>query len=177
MRKKSVFCVARSREQAGQIVERLKESGFEHDDISVLMPDHQIGRVPARNGKMSGASAHETLSAAAHFHGLRRMILPDFGPCLAAGPIAVTLGAAAVGTTDACITDVLMGMGVADYEAQRYEDKVGEGNVFIAAHTSDKIDQVAEVLDIYETEMAEYLSTAAESGRMRNQLRPQSSSW
>jgi hypothetical protein len=39
MSKKSVFCIATSRVQAEQIVDRLKSANFSNNDISALFPD------------------------------------------------------------------------------------------------------------------------------------------
>ena len=39
MSKKSVFCIATSRDQADRIVTRLKDENFSNNDISVLFPD------------------------------------------------------------------------------------------------------------------------------------------
>ena len=46
-----VFCIAKSHQQAEQIVERLQSSGFPASEISILLPDtesrHNIGPVKA----------------------------------------------------------------------------------------------------------------------------------
>ena len=39
MSKKSVFCLATSRDQAERIVDQLKAANFSNNDISVLFPD------------------------------------------------------------------------------------------------------------------------------------------
>jgi hypothetical protein len=44
MSKKSVFCIATSRGQAEQIVDRLKSANFSNNDISVLFPDKETNR-------------------------------------------------------------------------------------------------------------------------------------
>ena len=41
---KAVFCIAKSEEQATQIVNQLKEAGFSNDDVSVLLPDRAGSR-------------------------------------------------------------------------------------------------------------------------------------
>ena len=44
MSKKSVFCIATSREQADRIVDQLKTANFSNNDISVLFPDKGTSR-------------------------------------------------------------------------------------------------------------------------------------
>ena len=49
MSKKSVFCIATSRNQADQIVDQLKTAGFSNNDISALFADKGTDR-PANKG-------------------------------------------------------------------------------------------------------------------------------
>lgn len=42
--KRSIYCIARSVEQAEAIVEALRVDGFSNNDISVLFPDKQGSR-------------------------------------------------------------------------------------------------------------------------------------
>jgi hypothetical protein len=44
MSKKSVFCIATSRDQADRLVTRLKDENFSNNDISVLFPDKDTSR-------------------------------------------------------------------------------------------------------------------------------------
>jgi hypothetical protein len=61
-----VFCIAKSRSQAEQIVENLQTAGFPSDEISILLPDtegrHDIGPVKATKapeGAATGAATGE----------------------------------------------------------------------------------------------------------------------
>jgi hypothetical protein len=63
MSKKSVFCIATSREQADRIVDQLKTANFSNNDISVLFPDKGTTRdfaheknTKAPEGAVTGAS-------------------------------------------------------------------------------------------------------------------------
>ena len=47
------------------------------------------------------------------------------------------LGGAAVGTATGGITGMLVGYGMPEYEAKRYEGKVKAGNILISIHTED----------------------------------------
>ena len=44
MSKKSVFCIATTRDQADRIVDQLKAADFSNNDISVLFPDKNTSR-------------------------------------------------------------------------------------------------------------------------------------
>jgi hypothetical protein len=161
MSRKSVFCTVRTRHQAEQIVQRLQAAGFATNEISLLLPDQHVAKSGAR-GKPAKAAAGDGSAPTSRLVGVRKLNVPDFGPCLAAGPVATALSAAAVGASTTGIAEVLAGMGLAGFEAQRYEDKVGEGNIFIAAHADDAV-EAAGVVHIFDSEEAEHLSTAVES--------------
>jgi len=156
----SVFCIVRSREQAEQIVENLEKEEFNHEAISLLMLDQQVGRSVAR-ARVGHNHQREMRAGPGRLSGLKRFTVADFGTCLTAGPVALALAAAADSSSSGVVR-VLMSMGVAQYAARRYEDKVGEGNIFLGVHAEDG-DLAAIALDIFETELAEHISTAAET--------------
>ena len=63
MSKSQVFCIAKTRSQAEQIIERLQASYFPTEEISILLPDtegrHDIGHVKATKapeGATTGAA-------------------------------------------------------------------------------------------------------------------------
>jgi beta-phosphoglucomutase-like phosphatase (HAD superfamily) len=67
--------------------------------------------------------------------GIGTLMIPGVGPFIAAGPIIAALagaGAAAEGLTGA-----LIGMGMPEYEARQYEEKMKGGNILISVHTED----------------------------------------
>jgi uncharacterized membrane protein len=47
------------------------------------------------------------------------------------------LGGAAVGATVGGITGALIGMGIPEYEAKRYEGKIRDGRILLSVHTED----------------------------------------
>ena len=71
MSKKSVFCIATSRNQADQIVDRLKTESFSNHDISVLFPDKGTARdfaheknTKAPEGVVAGAGTGSVIGGA-----------------------------------------------------------------------------------------------------------------
>lgn len=174
MSKKSVFCIATSRTQAEQIVDRLKAAGFSNNDISGLFPDkagtrdfaHEKG-TKAPEGAATGAGSGAVLGGALGWlAGIGALAIPGVGPLIAAGPIVAALSGAAVGGAVGGVTGALIGMGIPEYEAKRYEGKVQQGNILISVHTDDS-DEVKRAKEIFEKSGAQDIATAGEAGVSR----------
>lgn len=166
----SVFCTVNSRDQATKIVEKLKISGFSSSDISVLLPDKSNTRdfaheqnTKAPEGAATGATTGAALGGGLGWlAGIGALAIPGLGPLIAAGPIMAALTGAAVGGTVGGVTGALIGMGVPEFEAKRYEGKVKGGAALISVH-SESSDETARVKKIFEDSEAEDISTAAEA--------------
>jgi hypothetical protein len=171
MSNKSVFCIVNSSVQASQIVERLKREGFTSTDISVLFPDKTGTRdfalekgTKAPEGAVTGVSTGAILGGALGWlAGIGALAIPGVGPFVAAGPIAAALSGAAVGGAVGGIAGSLVGMGIPEFEAKRYEGKVKQGGVLLSVHT-DSSEQVKRAKKIFEEAGAEDISTAGEAG-------------
>lgn len=166
----SVYCLAQSEAQAVRIAERLRTEGFTPGDISVLLPDRGGTRDFAVNNSTKlpeGAAAGATAGAAVGgalgwMAGIGMLAIPGLGPLIAAGPIMATLSGMAAGGTLGGLSGALVGMGVPEYEAQRYEGKLKEGNLLISVHT-DNSDESARVRQIFTDEKADAISTGEEA--------------
>src|ERR1051325_640740 len=145
MAKTQVFCIAKSRSQAEQIVERLQSSGFPSSEISILMPEtdgkHDIGHVKATKapeGATTGAAAGGlTGGVIGLLAGIGALAIPGVGPLIAAGPIVATLTGLGVGGALGGITGALIGMGIPEYEAKRYEGRVKQGGMLLSVHSDN----------------------------------------
>jgi uncharacterized membrane protein len=72
------------------------------------------------------------------------------------------LGGAAVGTAAGGIIGALVGLGIPEFEAKRYDAKIREGNILISVHTDDgKQRDVAK--DIFKRHNADDISSASEA--------------
>lgn len=171
MSKKSVFCIATSSAQANQIVDGLKEEGFSNNDISALFPDkdgtrdfaHEKG-TKAPEGAATGAGSGAVLGGALGWlAGIGALAIPGVGPFVAAGPIAAALSGAAIGGTVGGIAGALIGMGIPEYEAKRYEGKIKEGGILISVHADDS-DEITRAKNIFERNGAQDIATAGEAG-------------
>jgi hypothetical protein len=150
MSSNTIYCLAVNRAQASNIVSRLKEAGFEDRDISVLFADKEDTKEFAKekhtsNPETKGAEGTATGAGAGGvvggtlglLAGIGTLLIPGVGPFLAAGPIAATLGGAAVGATVGGLAGGLIGLGIPEIDAKHYEEKVKEGNLLIAVEAKD----------------------------------------
>jgi hypothetical protein len=169
MAKKSVICIATSRNQAEQIVDQLKAANFSNNDISVLFPDKESNRdfaheknTKAPEGAVTGASSGGVLGGALGWLvGIGALAIPGVGPFIAAGPIMAALGGAAIGATAGGIAGGLIGLGIPEMEAKVYEGKIKDGNILIAVHTEDS-DEVKSAKEIFERAGARDIATTGE---------------
>jgi hypothetical protein len=170
MSKKSVFCIATSRDQADQIVDRLKTASFSNNDISVLFPDKGTTRdfaheknTKAPEGAVAGAGAGGVIGGALGWiAGIGALAIPGVGPFIAAGPIMAALSGVAIGAAAGGIGGGLIGLGIPELEARRYEGKVKEGNILISVHTDDA-GEIARAKDIFNQAGAQDICTASEA--------------
>lgn len=145
MSQKSVFCIATSRDQADQIVDDLRAASFSPNDISALFSDQHTSHdfahdkhTKAPEGAVTGASTGVVIGGTLGWiAGIGSLAIPGFGPFIAAGPIMAALGGAAIGAAVGGITGALIGMGIPEIEARRYEGKLQDGNILISVHTEN----------------------------------------
>src|SRR5689334_7850584 len=170
MSKKSVFCIATSREQADRIVDHLKSANFSNNDISVLFPDRETTRGFAHEkntkgpeGAVAGASAGGVVGGALGWiAGIGALAIPGVGPFIAAGPIVAALSGVAIGATVGGIAGGLIGLGIPEIEARRYEGKIKEGNILISVHTEDS-GEIARAKDILTQDGAQDVCVTGEA--------------
>jgi uncharacterized membrane protein len=93
--------------------------------------------------------------------GAGAIAIPGVGPFIAAGPIMAALGGAAVGAATGGLAGALIGMGIPEYEAKRYENRVHQGATLISVH-SDNADETRRAKEIFERNNAEDIGTANE---------------
>ena len=69
--------------------------------------------------------------------GIGALVIPGFGPFIAAGPILAALSGVAIGAAVGGIAGGLIGFGIPESVAKRYEDKLQDGNILISVHTEN----------------------------------------
>ena len=69
--------------------------------------------------------------------GIGSLAIPGLGPFIAAGPIMAALSGAAAGATAGGVVGALVGLGIPEYEAKAYEERVKKGGYLVAVHVED----------------------------------------
>ena len=70
--------------------------------------------------------------------GIGALAVPGVGPFLAAGPIVAALAGAGAGAVLGGLTGALVGIGIPEYEAKRYEGLVKHGGILVSIHCDDE---------------------------------------
>ncbi|GAB2561893.1 hypothetical protein ISP15_10020 [Dyella jejuensis] len=168
--KTSVYCTTRTLEQTEAIVDDLKRAGFGSDEISALLPDQRGTRdfahehnTKAPEGATAGGVAGLGVGAAVGWlAGAGALAIPGLGPLIAAGPILAALSGAALGTTAGGIIGALVGMGVPEFEAKRFDGKLRQGGMLISVHAQDANQRNA-AKAIFEQHNADDITSGAEA--------------
>ena len=145
MANKAVFGLYTTRRQVENAVDELKAQGFRNTDISVLLPEnvgtkdfaHEKG-TKAPEGMATGATSGAVVGGALGWlAGIGALAIPGVGPLIAAGPIIAALTGVGVGGAVGGIAGGLIGLGIPEYEAKRYEGRIKSGNILLSVHSDD----------------------------------------
>jgi hypothetical protein len=105
----------------------------------------------APEGATAGASTGAVLGGALGLlAGIGALAIPGVGPLIAAGPIMAGLAGLGVGGAVGGFTGALIGLGIPEYEAKRYEGRIKQGGILLSVHcdTSDQIKRAKETLKV-----------------------------
>lgn len=141
----AVFGIYPDQLTAEDAVDTLKDSGFRNTDISVLFPDNQGTKefahekhTKAPEGALTGGSSGAVIGGALGWlAGIGALALPGVGPFIAAGPLMAMLGGIGVGSAIGGLTGALIGLGIPEYEAKRYEGRIKHGSILLSVHCDD----------------------------------------
>jgi hypothetical protein len=165
----AVYCIAKTDTQADQIVTTLRSAGVKDQDISVLFPDRKGTKefahehnTKAPEGAATGAGVGGVAGGVVGLlAGIGALAIPGVGPLIAAGPIMAALSGAAVGATVGGVAGGLIGLGIPEFEAKRFEERVKGGNILMSAH-SENSDTTKRIKDIFKSAGAEDITTTSE---------------
>lgn len=158
----TVYCITKDYMVAESIVAELRMANYSNNSISILFSDKDTmndfvyeNNTKAPEGATVGSSLGMGLGAALGWLvGIGTIAVPGVGAFVAAGPIMAALSGAAVGAASGGITGAIIGLGIPEYEAKRYEGKINGGAALISVKTeNDK--QVDFVKSIYKKYHAE----------------------
>jgi len=156
--------------QAERIVEQLKNANFSANDISALFADKETTRdfahekhTKAPEGAVTGAATGAVVGGALGWiAGIGALAIPGVGPFIAAGPILAALSGVAIGGAVGGVAGGLIGLGIPELEAKRYEGKVKAGNILISVHTENS-DEIKRAKEIFTVGGAQDICTTGES--------------
>ena len=129
-------------QSAETAVDALKTDGFRNTDISILFPESAGAawvtekNTKAPEGAVTGASGGAVAGGVIGWVvGIGALAIPGLGAFIAAGPIMAALAGAGAGGAIGGIGGALIGMGIPEYEATRFEGRVKEGAILLSVHS------------------------------------------
>ena len=141
----AAFGIYRTQADVEYAVDLLRAEGFRNTDISVLFPENKGTKdfaveknTKAPEGTATGAATGAVVGGALGWLvGIGALAIPGVGPLIAAGPIVAALTGVGGGGAIGGIAGALIGMGIPEYEAKRYEGRIKEGGILLSVHCDD----------------------------------------
>jgi hypothetical protein len=166
----AVFGIFRDTATVSGTLQALRAAGFRNTDVSVLMPENSGTKdfvhrkdTKAPEGATTGAASGAVLGGVLGWlAGIGALAIPGIGPFIAAGPIMGMLAGAGAAGVAGGIVGSLVGMGIPEYEAKRYEGRVKAGGILLSVHC-DSSEWVSRAKKILEETGAEDVSSASEA--------------
>ncbi len=142
---KAVFGLFNERSTLEKAIRDLKDHEFFASDISVLMSStgetkqfalENSTKAPEASmiSAISGAALGGTLGWLA---GVGMLAIPGVGPLVAAGPIMAALAGTTLGGAFGGVAGALVGLGIPEYEAKRFESSINQGGILISVRVTD----------------------------------------
>jgi len=166
----AVFGIYTSRTNTQNAVDALKAAGYRNTDISLLLPEN-VGTkdfahekaTKAPEGAATGAGSGAVIGGALGWlAGIGALAIPGLGPFIAAGPIMGLLSGLGVGGAIGGVAGALIGAGMPEYEAKRYEGRIKSGGILLSVHCDDST-WAKRAKTILEETGAEDISSTGES--------------
>jgi len=145
--------------EAINVINRLKEIGYDEDDITVVAKDDDLmDRIDDETDvdTKSEGDDHKIATGAAiggTFGGIATALpalgllaIPGVGPILAAGPIAGILGGVITGGIAGGIVGGLVKLGVREEKAEEYKRQIEQGKIIVLVENRDDMRD-----DVHET--------------------------
>jgi hypothetical protein len=152
----AVYGLYKDRAGIEDAVQGLKRGGFRNTDISVLFPENQGSKdfavdkgTKAPEGAVTGGGSGAIVGGALGWlAGAGLLVIPGLGPFLAAGPLMAALAGVGVGGALGGIAGALVGIGMPEYEAKRYEGRIKSGGILLSVHcdSSEWVKRAEELL-------------------------------
>ena len=143
----AVYGIYSTRQDAEMAIDAMRSAGFRAEDISVLFPDNE-GTKDIGHEKHTKAPEKATAGAAiagiaggalGWLAGIGALAIPGLGPFIAAGPIMAALAGVGAGSVVGGLAGALVGAGIPEYEAKRYEGRIRNGGILLSVHCDSEI--------------------------------------
>jgi len=166
----AVFGIYSNRASVEHALNDLKAAGFRNTDISVLFAENQGTKdfahekgTKAPEGAATGAGSGAVIGGALGWlAGIGALAIPGLGPFIAAGPIMAALSGVGVGGAIGGLTGALIGAGMPEYEAKRYEGRIKSGGILLSVHC-DNAEWKKKAKKIIEESGAQDISSSGEA--------------
>jgi len=93
--------------------------------------------------------------------GVGALAIPGIGPVIAAGPIVAALIGMGVGGALGGFAGSLIGIGISEGEAKKYEERLLKGGILVAVHC-DTQDEIARAKEIMQRTKSEDIGSSEE---------------
>ena len=110
-----------------------------------------------------------------HWAGLStrtQLAIPGIGPVVAAGPIVAALAGIGVGGALGGFAGVLIGVGIPEYDAKRYERRILKAGILVAVHCETS-EEIRRTKGIMEATGAEGVSSSGEASADKRKVLPE----
>jgi hypothetical protein len=163
----SVFGIYATASAADAGVMEMRRSGFRKADISVLLSENvgtkEFAFKKGPKAPEAGVTSGAILGGALEWLvGIGALAIPGLEPFIAAGPIMAALGGMGLGGALGGFTGALIGMGIPEYEAKRYQGLVQGGAILVSVNADDS-KSVSLARDIMLRTEAQDIASAGES--------------
>ena len=159
-RSRRIVGVFEHRRDAEAALTELRDAGFSMDEVSIIgkdaggninAPGTDLRGNKADDGAKAGAATGAALGGLGGLLvGLGALAIPGVGPVLLGGAAATALATAAtgagIGAAAGGITGGLVGLGIPEYKAQAYNDKLNRGDYIVMVDATDDEVRRAEVI-------------------------------
>lgn len=159
---KVVLGIFQSLEKMETAIEMLRTRGFRNADVSALVPTNETTKEFAHEnttklpeGTATGGIAGGILGGTVGWLiGAGSIVVPGLGAFIAAGPIMSMLAGAALGTAVGGVSGALIGIGIPEFEARRYEGFVKNGGYLLSVHcdNSEWANKAEDILEEFDAE-------------------------
>ncbi|HYI96463.1 MAG TPA: general stress protein [Bryobacteraceae bacterium] len=173
----AVYGIYSTRQDAEMAIDSMRAAGFRAEDISVLFPDNE-GTKDIGHEKHTKAPEKATAGAAiagiaggalGWLAGIGALAIPGLGPFIAAGPIMAALAGVGAGSVVGGLAGALVGAGIPEYEAKRYEGRIRKGGILLSVHCDDNL-MIGRAKEMLRHTGAQDIA-AAEEGHVTNRNR------